>query len=160
MNDYNFEMFDIDGTEVRRREAKEKLKENPIKSVEKISFSKRGSVLRIFLCCAVSAGVLIAVLMGHAKNSEIVVKVSAEKELLEEAKRENERLHNALDVIATADKVESYATEVLGMTKIQPEQKIYLKLNIEKLTEVIHKKTTVFERIGNSVLKSSEFLGF
>jgi cell division protein FtsL len=153
-------MFDVEGTAVRRQKAKEKFAENPIKSIEKVSFSKRGSVLKIFLYCGVAAAILIVVLVGHAQNSEIAVKLSVEKETLEEAKRENERLHNALDVIATADKVERYATEQLGMTKIQPEQKIYLRINIEKLTEVIHKRTTPFERIGNSVLHSSEFLGF
>lgn len=132
---YDLSRFDTTEREHRARERREEAKSN-IRMAPLASVAKSGSKLKLVAVVAVFFAALFTVTYFNVKRDDVTRMVTAQQAKLESAKDDNLLLQNKLDAVANISYIEKYATENLGMTKVNSTQKQYIPLNIENLLEV------------------------
>lgn len=156
---YDLSRFDTTQRDRRARERREEAKNN-IHMAPLASVAKSGSKLKLVAVVAVFFAALFTVTYFNVKRDDVTRMVAAQEAKLESAKDDNLLLQNKLDAVANISYIEKYATENLGMTKVNATQKQYIPLNIESLFEVDKDDSAGFigsvKRWFNSVL---EYIG-
>ena len=139
--DYDFDMFDVRDRGVanaapavapeRRRPPLQKV---PDVSRQEQRGEERRSMLNtaiILLFAAVILSVLCLQISAGAKSYEVSRQIAAAEAQLSVAKSENVRLNSELNAITNIGRVDSYATKVLGMRKVESYQVEYVDLSQE-----------------------------
>lgn len=132
-NNYAFDLFETHGSAApaRREERREPvpaqkpLRRVPSRSKKQIRLQRRVTAVRAFVIGLFAAAVLTMTclqLSVGAKSYELKREIEKAEVLLQETKSENVRLNAALNGITTVDKICSYATDVLGMIKVESYQ--------------------------------------
>ena len=129
-NSYAFDMFETHGSAapVRREERRvpapspEPLRRVRKKSKKQVRAQRQLTLVRAFVIGLFAAVVLTMAylqLSVGAKSYELKREIEKAELQLQETKSENVRLNAALNGITTIDKICAYATDVLGMTKVE-----------------------------------------
>lgn len=132
---YDLSRFDTTERDRREKERRENEK-SKIRLAPQLSLSKSGSKLKLVAVVAVFFAALLAVTYCNAKSDDAARAVIAQESALASAMDTNVMLQNKLDTVANIGYTERYATEVLGMTKVNPTQKKYIVTNTESLIKV------------------------
>ena len=130
--DYAFELFESGSTvrargsavPQRREEDREKpqLKRVQPKSREQKKREEHSSNLRIGLMIAFAAVIFFVIfcqISAGAERYELIRQIAAVEAEIEVAKSENVRLNAELNQKMSINRIDSYATDVLGMKKIE-----------------------------------------
>ncbi len=88
-------------------------------------------VFAIILCCAVMFGFIAMFINNSVKSTELMSAINEMEENIDNMQSENVRLSTAIDSMFSIAKVENYATNVLGMTKMGNYQIQYVDLSSE-----------------------------
>lgn len=128
---YDLSLFDTE-------EIDRKMKQNKRERfrVVETPAAKRGNMLKIILSAACCVGIALYFLASKVTISELALKIDADRASIETLKMENERLQTELENIVSLAKVEDYAVNELGLTKIGAGQQHYITLDIESMAEV------------------------
>lgn len=86
-------------------------------------------VVGILLCCAIMFGFIAMFINNSVKSTELMNSINAMETSIANAQSENVRLSSAIDSMFSIAKVENYATNVLGMTKMENYQIQYVDLS-------------------------------
>ncbi len=132
-SEYAFDMFESHGSAApaRREERREPapaqkpLRRVPKKSRKQVRLQRRITAIRALVIGLFAAAVLTMTclqLSVGAKSYELKREIEQAEVTLQEKKSENVRLNAALNGITTVDKICTYATDVLGMTKAESYQ--------------------------------------
>lgn len=142
--DYNFDMFDVPvrsrgNTAAAAAPARKTRERAPLKAVPKKTNKKQrqesqraltnSAIILIF--AVLILGVLCLQISAGAKNYEASRKIAAVEAQIEAAKSENVRLNSEKNSVMSIGKIDEYATNVLGMTKVENYQVEYIDLSEE-----------------------------
>lgn len=123
---YDFEAFEMHSSaapEIREKERKSpKLKKVAPKTKEQLRAEEmHGLKKSVALLCFVLAlfGIISMQISAGAKNYELMREIQKVEAELEIANSENIRLNSTLNGITGIAIIDSYATDVLGMTKVE-----------------------------------------
>ena len=140
--DYNFGMFEVPvysrgntaaaAAPVRKPKERAPLKAVPKKtSREKKLESNRAltnsAIILIF--AVLILGVLCLQISAGAKSYEASRKIAAVEAEIEMARSENVRLNSQKNSVMSIGKIDEYATQILGMTKVESYQVEYIDLS-------------------------------
>lgn len=131
-----YDLSRFDTTERERREKEREDAKSKIRLAPQVSLSKSGSKFKLVAVVAAFFVALLTVTYFNAKSDDAARMVIKQESLLASAMDDNVMLQNKLDTVANTGYVETYATEVLGMTKVSPSQKEYIVTNTEDLIKV------------------------
>ena len=156
---YDLSRFDTTERDRREKERRENEK-SKIHLAPQISLSKSGSKLKLVAVVAVFFAALLCVTYCNAKSDDAARQVIKQESILASALDDNVMLQNKLDAVANIGYCETYATETLGMTKVNPTQKKYIVVNTEDLIKVEEEQPAGFvESIKNWFDSVMEYLG-
>ncbi len=122
------------GEPVRRRNTNPNLKlvkpieKTPEKQLASLSFKK---VTAVLVCCFMMFGLIALFINNSVKSTELMNSINAMETTIANAQSENVRLSSAIDSMFSIANVETYATGVLGMTKMENYQIQYIDLSSE-----------------------------
>ncbi|MCL2634503.1 MAG: cell division protein FtsL [Oscillospiraceae bacterium] len=151
---YDLSTFDME-------EIAEKKKSRPQLRVVPLSNARHGSwfMLLIMLACIVATAAVV--IFGKVQLNEINAANSVATVQLEEANKENARLQAKLDSMVTPAKIEEYAQNELGLSRVQRSQEYHLSANTERIIEVAQvEETDMFSTINSWFNGILEYLGF
>ena len=122
---YDIESFEVHSSAAPKREAEKKTA--PLKKVaprtnkELHAEEMRGLKKSVFLLCFVLVifGVVSLQISASAERYQLIREIQQVEALLEIEESENSRLNSALNGITGIAAVDNYATQVLGMTKVE-----------------------------------------
>ncbi len=97
-----------------------------VKQQERISAKK---VFAILFCCTLMFGFIALFINNSVKSTELMNAINEMEVNIDNAQSENVRLSSAIDSMFSIAKVENYATNVLGMTKMENYQIQYVDLS-------------------------------
>lgn len=128
---YDFSLFEPQQREEERRQREVKKETERIK---KESRATEKSAVPAYVVKAVAAAVvclaMVVVLLGMRSTCDkLNSEIEAAKSELKIAQSENTRLTAELNSMISADKIEDYAENVLGMVKVEAYQITYLDLS-------------------------------
>ena len=139
---YDFSLFEPkDGNAARAAQPAEKPERkagsNPqLKVVEKQSAGQSAqqkvgarTIVSIFVCCAFMFSLIALFISNSVKTTELMGEINAIELKISNMKSENVRLSAAIDGMFSIAKVDAYATDVLGMTKMENYQIQYVDLS-------------------------------
>lgn len=96
------------------------------KQQAKVSFKK---VLSVLFCCALMFALIALFINNSVKSTELMNSINEMEVNIANAQSENVRLSSAIDSMFSIAKVDAYATDVLGMTKMENYQIQYVDLS-------------------------------
>lgn len=108
---------------------------------------KNGSVVTIILISVVAALLLGAVVFSLDKRNTMYNKVASLNNELGIAKDENVRLQSELEGRISAQKVEEYAINVLGMRKIDSSQITYIRIQTDDVVNIPEQSEGIMSKI-------------
>ena len=88
-------------------------------------------VLAVLFCCSLMFGFIALFINNSVKSTELMNAINEMEVSIDNAQSENVRLSSAIDSMFSIAKVENYATNVLGMTKMENYQIQYVDLSSE-----------------------------
>ncbi len=98
------------------------------KQQEKLGARK---VLAILFCCTMMFGFIALFINNSVRSTELMNSINEMEVQIANAQSENVRLSSSIDSMFSIAKVENYATNVLGMTKMENYQIQYVDLSSE-----------------------------
>lgn len=107
---------------------KPKPSQKQIKEDARISARK---TRKIFLIAAVVFTFFAIVIYSRVQLDEINREISSVEHKIELLESDTVKLNNQINSVVSIDKVEDYATNVLGMVKVQEHQVVYIDLSSE-----------------------------
>lgn len=118
---------------------------------------KSGSVVTIILISVVAALLLGAVVFSLDKRNTMYNKVAALNTELGIAQDENVRLQSELESRISAQKVEDYAINELGMRKIDASQITYIKIQTDDVVNIPEQDEGIIARITGFLEECVEY---
>lgn len=91
--------------------------------------NKASKLISVILCCAVFFSLIVVSISGSVKGAELTSQINAKQTEIKNAQSENVRLSAAVDGMFSISNVETYATDVLGMKKMENYQIRYVDLS-------------------------------
>ncbi|MBR3954030.1 MAG: hypothetical protein IKJ63_00980 [Clostridia bacterium] len=99
-----------------------------VKQQERLSAKK---VFAVLFCCVMMFGFIAMFINNSVKSTELMNSINEMEINIANAQSENVRLSSSIDSMFSIAKVENYATNVLGMTKMENYQIQYVDLSSE-----------------------------
>lgn len=127
-----FEMYSSAAPEIKEKEVKPKLRKVAPKTKEQLRADELfGLKKSVALLCFVLVlfGIISMQISAGAKNYELMREIQKTEAKLEIAQSENIRLNSELNGITGIAIIDSYATDILGMTKVENYQIKYIDLS-------------------------------
>lgn len=98
------------------------------KQIVRLSYKKVAAVL---VCCCMMFSLIALFINNSVKSTELMNAINEMENNIANAQSENVRLSSAIDSMFSIANVEKYATDVLGMTKMENYQIQYIDLSSE-----------------------------
>lgn len=118
---------------------------------------KSGSVITIIMISVVAALLLGAVVFSLDKRNTMYNKVAALNTELGIVQDENVRLQSELESRISAQKVEDYAINELGMRKIDSSQITYIKIQTDDVVNIPEQEEGIIARITGFLEECVEY---
>jgi hypothetical protein len=125
---YDFDRFETGA--VKEEEAKK-----PAIRRRSLDPSKRGNPARAVIAAFAAVGLLSLPVLSDAQYTELSRQITDQKAVLDELKSENVRLLTDIESKSAIKEVQSYATDILGMQKLDKSQVEYI--STESGSEVV-----------------------
>ena len=127
-------------------EKNEKPEEKPQISM-KTKEDKGGSIFTIILGSALASVMLGFVVYSYNQSNTVYNKVASKESELDSVQAENVRLQAELENRMSAQNVEEYAENVLGMKKIDSSQRKYIQIQTDDVVNIPQQNETILSRI-------------
>lgn len=136
-----------------RAKPQKKAKSAPNSALKPAAVAKM-IIIGIFVMISVGC-----IMVGNIKMTQLSEQISTTQKKLDLAKSEQISLNSKLESRMSLEKVESYATNKLGLVKVQPYQIQYVNLTDKDNVEVSGKTGDVPDFIQNIINTVKEYIG-
>ena len=143
---YDFSIFEVDdssaarklqnaqpvGEPVRKRNTNPNLrvvKATPVQTEKQLAQLSYKKVAAVVVCCFMMFSLIALFINNSVKSTELMNAINEMEVTIANAQSENVRLSSAIDSMFSIANVEKYATDVLGMTKMENYQIQYVDLS-------------------------------
>ena len=109
------------------------------------------------VACSVFA-ICFVVISGKVETSKIYRQISSAEQNLESVQSENVRLQSELEGKMTLKNVEEYASEVLGLQKLNNTQIEYVETQTDDVVVIPEEEKNIFVRIKDGFDKFVEYI--
>lgn len=126
--------------------------------VRKSKSETTGSAPRIIIVTAAVGLMLGLVIYGKVENATIHSEINAETEYVDMLRSENVRMQTEIESKSALKSVEDYATNVLGMQKLDKSQIEYLSIENGNVIDIPEQDENFFVKIKHAVEDFVEYL--
>ncbi len=119
---------------------------------------KRGSASKVLLIACSVFAICFVVISGKVETSKIYRQISSAEQNLESVQSENVRLQSELEGKMTLKNVEEYASEVLGLQKLNNTQIEYVETQTDDVVVIPEEEKNIFVRIKDGFDKFVEYI--
>ncbi len=138
------------------------LSQDSKKSEKRIAYKKTlrhtGSPVAVVIVAIIAGLLLYTVILGKAQSADIHNQINELKSEVDILHSENVRLQTEIEGRTSLKKVEEYASEVLGMEKLDKSQIEYITIGNENSVEIPKQEENFFVKIKNSFNDFVEYI--